>query len=108
LALGLVVGLLAAFIVSGFEGTLSSYFVLASFIPVMIYLSDAVGTQSQTLIVRMISLEPDFSVRRYLAREVQVGIILGGIFASLLFAAASPGWGPLQAERLLGSPCSSA
>jgi magnesium transporter len=102
LALGLIGGLLAAFIVSGFEGMLSSYFVLASFIPVMIYLSDAIGTQSQTLIVRMIALEPGFSVKRYLAREVQVGGILGVIFASLLFAAASLGWGPLQAGAIIG------
>jgi magnesium transporter len=102
LALGLIGGLLAAFIVSGFEGILSSYFVLASFIPVMIYLSDAVGTQSQTLIVRMIALEPGFSVKRYVTREVQVGGILGAVFASLLFAAASLGWGPLQAGAIIG------
>jgi magnesium transporter len=102
LALGLVGGLSAAFIVSGFEDVLNTYFVLASFIPVMIYLSDAVGTQSQTLIVRMIALEPDFSVKRYLAREIQVGGILGGIFASLLFAAASLGWGPVQARAIIG------
>jgi magnesium transporter len=102
LALGLVGGLFAAFIVSGFEDVLSTYFVLASFIPVMIYLSDAVGTQSQTLIVRMIALEPGFSVKRYLAREVQVGGILGAVFALLLFAAASLGWGPLQAGAIIG------
>jgi magnesium transporter len=102
LALGLVGGLLAAFIVSGFEGMMSTYFVLASFIPVMIYLTDAVGTQSQTLIVRMIALEPGFSVTRYLAREVKVGGILGAIFALLLFAAASVGWGPLQAGAIIG------
>ena len=102
LALGLIGGLVAASIMSGFEGILSSYFVLASFIPVMIYLSDAVGTQSQTLIVRMIALEPGFSVKRYLAREVQVGGILGAVFALLLFAAASLGWGPLQAGAIIG------
>lgn len=102
LALGLIGGLVAAFIVSGFEGILSSYFVLASFIPVMIYLSDAVGTQSQTLIVRMIALEPEFSVKRYIAREIQIGGILGAIFALLLFAAASLGWGALQAGAIIG------
>ncbi len=102
LALGLVGGLLAAFIMTGFEDVLSTYFVLASFIPVMIYLSDAVGTQSQTLIVRMIALEPGFSVKRYLLREVQVGGILGAVFALLLFAAASLGWGPLQAGAIIG------
>lgn len=102
LVLGLIGGLVAAYIVNGFENILSSYFVLASFIPVIIYLSDAIGTQSQTLIVRMIALEPEFSVRRYLAREVKVGGILGIIFASLLFAAASIGWGLSQAGAIIG------
>jgi magnesium transporter len=102
LILGLIGGLVAAYIVNGFENILSSYFVLASFIPVMIYLSDAIGTQSQTLIVRMIALEPAFSVKRYLVREVKVGGVLGIIFALLLFAAASVGWGISQAGAIIG------
>lgn len=102
LILGLIGGLVAAYLVNGYENILSSYFVLASFIPVMIYLSDAIGTQSQTLIVRMIALEPAFSVKRYLAREVKVGVVLGIIFALLLFAAASVGWGMSQAGAIIG------
>ncbi len=102
LVLGLIGGLLAAYIVNRFEDILSSYFVLASFIPVMVYLSDAIGTQSQTLIVRMIALEPPFPVKRYLAREFKIGGILGIIFASLLFAAASVGWGLSQAGAIIG------
>ena len=102
LVLGLIGGLVAAYIVNGFENILSSYFVLASFIPVMIYLSDAIGTQSQTLIVRMIALEPEFSIKRYLARELKVGAVLAVIFALLLFAAASVGWGISQAAAIIG------
>jgi magnesium transporter len=98
----LVLGLIGAFILNGFENILSSFFVLASLIPVMIYLSDTIGTQSQTLVVRMIALEPAFSVKRYLAREVKVGGILGIIFASLLFAAASVGWGLSHAGAIIG------
>ena len=50
----------------------------------------------------MIALEPEFSVKRYLTREVKVGGILGVIFASLLFAAASIGWGLSQAGAVIG------
>ena len=103
LVLGLFGGLLAASMVTGFEQVLDSYFALAAFIPVMVYLSDAVGTQSQTLIVRMIALEPDFSVRKYMIRELKVGGVLGSIFAVLLFAAGTLGWGGFQIGVVIGS-----
>lgn len=103
LVLGLFGGLLAAYIVTGFEQVIGSYLVLAAFIPVMVYLSDAVGTQSQTLIVRMIALEPEFSIRKYLTRELKIGSVLGAIFAILLFAAATLGWGSLNLGLVIGS-----
>ncbi|HJU59261.1 MAG TPA: hypothetical protein VJ583_05895 [Nitrososphaeraceae archaeon] len=40
---------MAAYVIRGFEDILSSYLALAAFIPMIVYLSDAVGTQSQTL-----------------------------------------------------------
>lgn len=103
LILGLIGGLVAAYIVSGFEHMLSSYLALAAFIPVMVYLSDAVGTQSQTLTVRMIALNPKFPVGRYLTREIRVGGTLGIIFASLLFIAAMLGWGPMYFGLVIGT-----
>jgi magnesium transporter len=103
LILGLIGGLISAYIVSGFEQTLSSYLALAAFIPVLVYLSDAVGTQSQTLTVRMIAIDPKFSVRRYLTREIKIGGTLGIIFAILLFMAALLGWGPLYFGLIIGT-----
>ncbi|NJS41355.1 AAA family ATPase [Candidatus Gracilibacteria bacterium] len=88
LFIGLLGGLVAAAIISNFESFLNEYIVLASFIPVIVYLSDAIGTQSQTLIIRMLALEPQFSFRRYLSRELKIGALLGLIFAVSLFAAA--------------------
>jgi len=102
LILGLLGGLVAAYIVSGFEEVLKSYLVLAAFLPVMIYLSDAIGTQSQTLVVRMISMEPKFSLKRYLTREIKIGASLGAIFAILLFIATILGWGPISLGMIIG------
>ena len=102
LCLGLLGGLFAAYMVTGFDQVLSSYIALAAFIPVMVYLSDAVGTQSQTLIVRMIALEPEFSLRKYMIRELKIGGFLGMIFAILLFVAGTVGWG-LQIGIVAGS-----
>lgn len=103
LVIGLFGGLLAASIISGFENVLGYHLVLAAFIPVMIYLGDAVGTQSQTLVVRMIALDPSFSIIRYIFRELKVGFTIGVIIASLLFAAAMLGWSaPVQIGLAIG------
>ena len=102
LAIGLLGGLLAAYIVIGFEDVLNSYIALAAFIPVMVYLSDAVGTQSQTLVVRMLALEPTFSLRKYLLREIKIGGMLGITFAVLLFLAGLVGWGSPTLGLIIG------
>ncbi len=103
LFIGLLGGLVAAAIISNFESFLNKYIILASFIPVIVYLSDAVGTQSQTLVIRMIALEPNFSLRRYMLREIKIGSLLGLIFAVSIFAAVSFGWGHLDLGIVIGS-----
>jgi magnesium transporter len=92
----------AAAIISNFESFLNEYIILAAFIPVIVYLSDAIGTQSQTLIIRMLALEPKFSFRTYLSRELKIGALLGFIFAISLFAAAFFGWGTLDLGIVIG------
>ncbi len=103
LILGLIGGLFAAYIVTSFEQVLGSYLALAAFIPVVVYISDAVGTQSQTLVVRMIALEPEFSVRKYLTRELKIGGVIGIIFAISLFVAGFLGWSSLHIGFVIGS-----
>lgn len=103
LFIGLLGGLVAAAIISNFESFLNEYIILASFIPVIVYLSDAIGTQSQTLVIRMIALEPNFSLRRYLFREIKIGSLLGFIFAISLFVAVFFGWGKLDLGIVIGS-----
>lgn len=102
LLLGLIGGLVAAAIVTSFEGLLNSYIVLASFIPAIVYLTDAVGTQSQTLVVRLIALEPKFSMHRYLLRELKIGLALGASFAALLFIIGIFGWGESNLAAIIG------
>lgn len=102
LFIGLLGGLIAAAIISNFESFLNEYVILAAFIPVIVYLSDAIGTQSQTLVVRMLALEPNFSLRRYMFREITIGAFLGFIFAISLFAAASLGWGKFNLGIVIG------
>ncbi|AIS32014.1 magnesium transporter [Methanobacterium formicicum] len=87
LIIGVIGGTLAASLIAQFEELLSSFIALASFIPVMVYMSDAAGAQTEALIIRSMALESHLNVRKYLAREVVVAITLAavsGLFAAFL------------------------
>jgi magnesium transporter len=84
LLFGLLGGLVAAQIVGGFEKLLATQISLVLFIPVIVYMSDAVGSQSQIIFIRSLALDHNFSTRKYFFREVRVGSIIALIIASLL------------------------
>jgi len=84
LCLGLLGGLLATVIVSTYEKILSADVRLAFFIPVIVYLSDAVGTQTETIYVRALSKKHKRHFFRYLFKESIIGCGLGLISGILL------------------------
>lgn len=79
LLLGLAGALGAADIVSYFERTLEQTVMLAFFIPSMVYLADAVGTQTETVVVRGLSV--GVPLRRMVARELLAGAAIGVVLA---------------------------
>lgn len=76
----LVVGLLGSFIasiiVSQFETTLRETITLAFFIPIIANMSDGVGTQTETILIRALS-NLKFSIPKYILREAWVGSLMG-------------------------------
>ncbi|HWT16701.1 MAG TPA: magnesium transporter [Patescibacteria group bacterium] len=81
LFIGLLGALLAAGIVGRYEHTLSQLVLLAAFVPGIVYFADAVGTQTETVVVRGLSL--GISVRQMLAREAVTGVVIGAATALL-------------------------
>jgi magnesium transporter len=79
LILGLIGSGLAALIVAGFEDQLQADVSLAFFLPGIVYLADAVGTQTETLIIRGLSV--GVSMRATLLGEVVTGIAIGATLA---------------------------
>lgn len=75
LLLGLCGSLAAADIVGRFEDLLRMNVVFAFFMPGIVYLADAVGTQTETVIVRGLSLGVPFG--RMVPREAVAGVIIG-------------------------------
>jgi magnesium transporter len=86
LVLGLLGSLLAAGVVASFEAALSAYVAIAFFIPVIVYLADAIGTQTEAVAVRALSLNR-LPLARLLAGEVATGSLIGAALGLLALPA---------------------
>ncbi len=83
LFIGLLGALLAAGIVGRYEHTLASLVLLAAFVPGIVYFADAVGTQTETVVVRGLSL--GIPVRQMVAREAVTGVVIGAATAIVAY-----------------------
>jgi magnesium transporter len=90
LLLGLAGALLAADIVGAFERQLQANVVLAFFIPGIVYLADAVGTQTEALIIRGLSV--GVPIGRVLRREIFTGLAIGLALACVFYPVALWRW----------------
>jgi magnesium transporter len=98
LLLGLAGALLTADLVGYFEASLRDTLALAFFLPGIVYLADAVGTQTETVVVRGLSL--GVALRRMAAREVATGLAIGLALAAIALPLL---WARWQDARLAGA-----
>ena len=82
---GLVGAALSAWLMGGFEETIARDIRLAFFVPGVVYLADAVGTQTEALIIR--GLAAKANVQRAFGLEVLTGLAMGLLLAGLAFPA---------------------
>lgn len=87
LVVGLILGVGLSFLVSRFEQVLDKNVSLVFFIPFVVYLSDAIGTQTQSIYTRNLrTSKVDF--KKYLVKETMLGLLYGIFFAVIIFAVA--------------------
>jgi magnesium transporter len=82
LVVGLIGSLLATTLVAQFQRVLEAQIAVAFFIPAIVYLADAVGTQSEAVAIRGLSLT-DAGIGRLLLGEITAGVLTGLILALL-------------------------
>ncbi|MFZ5955563.1 MAG: magnesium transporter [Nanoarchaeota archaeon] len=82
LMIGLLLGIGLSFVTSNFEDVLEKNVAVSFFIPFIVYLADAVGTQTQSIYARDLKTG-NASFRKYLIKETLLGIMLGLIFSML-------------------------
>lgn len=82
LVVGMVLGVLLSFATSRFEEVLEKNVSVAFFIPFIVYVADAVGTQTQNIFTRDLRTRKA-NFRKYLGKELALGVIFGAIFGAL-------------------------
>lgn len=103
LVIGLFGGLLVARIVTLFQTTLAQHIVLASFIPLIVYMSDAVRTQMEAYIIRDLALDKSLPFVRYLLRHLVVLAALAFLLSALLFVSFGLIYGDWSVAFVLGA-----
>jgi magnesium transporter len=94
LLVGLVGALVAAVVVSAFGAQLEERLLIAYFVPGVVYIAAAVGMQTETLVIRGLSL--GVGIGSVAVREVVTGGLLGLILACLAFPLVWVGWGDIE------------
>jgi magnesium transporter len=75
LVLGLIGAMVSAVLMSTFEAQLNANLAVAYFVPGIVYLADAVGTQTETLAIRGLSV--GVGIRSITGREALTGLSVG-------------------------------
>lgn len=83
LVVGLLGSALATLVMARFEAALAARPALAFFIPALVYLADAVGTQSEAVAVRGLSLS-HARLGRLIGGELRTGALIGTVLALLV------------------------
>ena len=91
LLFGLLGAILSADLVGIFEAQLRAEVILVFFVPGIVYLADAVGTQTETLAIRGLSV--GISIEKVFWREVVTGLLTGAVLAALTFPIVLWRWG---------------
>lgn len=79
---GALIGILLGLVSSQFEASLEKTIALAYFIPVVAYIADSVGTQSEAITIRALATL-NIRYRAYLLRESLIGVCLGIMLGAL-------------------------
>jgi magnesium transporter len=100
LLIGLLGAMASAVIVGAFEEQLESKVLLAFFVPGVVYMADAVGTQTEALIIRGLSV--GITVREVVRRELITGLVIGVAIGVAFLPFALLAWGDARVALAVG------
>lgn len=91
LLIGLAGAMASAGLMAAYERQLDEKVLLAFFVPAVVYLADAVGTQTEAVLIR--GLSAGVAVRDVVRREIASGLVIGLLLGSAFLGFALAVWG---------------
>lgn len=91
LIVGLLGAMLSAVLMGAFEEDLEANVLLALFVPAIVYMAGAVGSQTQTVLIRAFAV--GVRTREIFWREALTGVMVGILIGAVFFVFAALGWG---------------
>lgn len=91
LLVGLIGAMASAVLVGAFEHRLEENLLVALFVPAVVYMADAVGTQTETVVIRGLSV--GVGLRQMARPELLSGLLMGLVLSSVFFPMAFFRWG---------------
>jgi magnesium transporter len=101
LLVGLAGSVLATGVVAVFEASLQATIALAFFVPAIVYLADAIGTQTEAIAVRGLSLS-QAPMRELVWGEMRTGLLIGLVLGLLSWAGVWAVFGDLRLASAVG------
>ncbi len=93
LLIGLVGIMLTAAFISLFEKILQQYLILAFFVPAIVYISSALGTQIQALYIRDLAImREELNSKKYLMKQMSISFVMSLIISVTMFVIISLFW----------------
>ncbi len=100
LLLGLLGAMASAVLMGAFDERLEANVLIALFVPAIVYMAGAVGTQTETLLIRALAV--GVSIRAIAVRELLTGVVIGVAIGVAFFAFAAVGWGDTEVALAVG------
>ena len=100
--IGLIGGLLIARTIGAYEQTLEKNLTIAAFIPLMVYMSNAVGQQVSAFVIRDSALNDNLPFTKYLIKQSILVFLIAIIMSLLLFSFGTFFYQDFTISRTLG------
>lgn len=100
LLIGLVGAMATALLIGAFDSRLEENVIVAFFVPAVVYMADAVGTQTETVLIR--ALSAGVHPRTIVVRELLTGLVIGMVVGAVFSAFVVVGWGDERVALAVG------